>query len=154
MCEIGSWNTWHCCGAGDGLFPYSLAYNSGSQLHLHFSCNCTTTATHTARAWGETSNKATAAASIACYLSLAKNINTKISDMFLVSLWQRSVPPSFSLSISSISLEVIYGILIFAQEMVKRETKRWLLSEGLCSLGLLETAPVGKYRENNAKVNA
>lgn len=127
VCEIDSCSTWHCCGAGDGLFPYTplLTTNCASYLHLLFSCNCTATDTHSARAWEEISYKATAAAAfIVCYLLLAKHINTKISDVFLVSLWQHGVPPSFSLSIFSFSLEVIYGILIFAQKMVKRETER------------------------------
>lgn len=131
VCEIGSCNTWHCCGAGDGLFPYTplLTTNCGSYLHLLFSCNFTDTDTHSARAQEEISYKATAAAAafIFCYLLLAKYINTKISDMFLISLWQHGVPPSFSLSIFSFSLEVIYGILIFAPKMVKRETERVLV---------------------------
>lgn len=85
MCEIGPHNTWRSGGPGDGLAPYLVEQTAWSWLHLLFSGDCTASATRSTGAWEGISYEApaTAAASIACHVPLAKNTHTKMSDVLL-----------------------------------------------------------------------
>lgn len=85
VCEIRSRNAWHSCGPEDGLAPYSVEQTAWSRLHLLFSGNCTASATRSAGAWEGISYEAcaTAAASTACHVPLAKNTRTELSAVLL-----------------------------------------------------------------------
>lgn len=77
---------------------------------------------------------------------------------YYLELWQCGVPLSFSLSIFSFTLEVLYGLLIsaltIAQEMVQRETEGLVVvSRALQPRYNRKQHQLGKYREKNAMVN-